>query len=426
MKTDIQKVSSCRVKVIVEATAEEIDPILKGVRSAFIAQAKIPGFRPGKAPWAQVEKLYAKSIQDEINQRVTRKLIDKTYEDVKNIATIVNVEDFKVEQGQGASVAVTVDTDPEFELPEVAKWQVKKMDLEVSDAEIAERLDGLRQMASSFSEATADDVATENDLIGISFTSDLNKDELSDSAKHYAADEEYWVQLREDAFIPALSTVLLGKKVGETVNHSATYAEDFRVTDLAGKTVNYTITIKTMRKMRPADDAGMLARFGVKDMDELRANLVANMKDSKKYAEESRASKELCEVIENSVSFDLPERVLEERIYDELAMDPSKPLETFKGDADELRKSDVYKAAEDRAVRTLRRTYVLTRLAKEREVTLSQERIEGALDRLAQATNLAKKELIRRLSNNGRLSEFLDRELCAVMLEKLIEECAVL
>ena len=39
MKTDIQKVSSCRVKVIVEATAEEIDPIIKGVRSAFIAQA---------------------------------------------------------------------------------------------------------------------------------------------------------------------------------------------------------------------------------------------------------------------------------------------------------------------------------------------------------------------------------------------------
>jgi FKBP-type peptidyl-prolyl cis-trans isomerase (trigger factor) len=131
-------------------------------------------------------------------------------------------------------------------------------------------------------------------------------------------------------------------------------------------------------------------------------------------------------VIENSVSFDLPERVLEERIYDELAMDPSKPLETFKGDADELRKSDVYKAAEDRAVRALRRSYVLTRLAKEREVTLSQERIEAALDRLAQATNLAKKELIRRLSNNGRLTEFLDRELCAVMLEKLIEECAVL
>jgi trigger factor len=426
MKTDIQKISSCRVKVIVEATAEEIDPIIKGVRSAFIAQAKIPGFRPGKAPWAQVEKLYSKNIQEEVNQRITRMLIEKTYEEVKNAATLVNVDGFKAAQGEGASVTVTIDTVPEFDLPEVTKWQVKKLNLEVTDAEITERLDGLRQMASSFEEGTAEDVATESDLIAISFTSDLDKDALSDSAKHYASDEEYWVQIREDAFIPELSTALRGKKIGETVEHSATYADDFRVTDLAGKTVKYTITIKSMRKMRPATDEGMLSRFGVKDMDELRANLVANMKDSKKYAEESRASKELCEAIENSVSFDLPERVLEERIYDELAMDPSKPLETFKGDADELRKSDVYKAAEDRAIRTLRRTYVLTRLAKEREVTLSQERVEAALDRLAQATNLAKKELIRRLSNNGRLSEFLDRELCAVMLEKLTEECAVL
>ena len=112
MKTDVQKISTCRVKVIIEATAAEIDPIYKGVRSTFIAQVKIPGFRPGKAPWAQVEKLYSKNIQEEINQRVTRKLIDQAYADVKNIATIVNVEDFKVAQGEGASVAVTIDTVP--------------------------------------------------------------------------------------------------------------------------------------------------------------------------------------------------------------------------------------------------------------------------------------------------------------------------
>lgn len=426
MKTEVQKISSCRVKVTVEAGAEKIDPIIKGVRSAFTAQAKIPGFRPGKAPWSHVEKLYSKGIQEEINQRVTRALIDKAYEEVKNIATLVNVENFNVAQGQGASVVVTIDTVPEFEMPDTAKWQVKKMNFEVTDEEIEERMGGLRQMAASFEEATADDVATENDLIAISFTSDLDKETLSDTAKHYAADEEYWVQLREDAFIPELSKTLLGKKIGEPVAHTATYADDFRVTDLAGKTVNYTVTIKTMRKQKPATDEAMLTRFGVKDMEALRADLVKNIKSSKQYGEESRATKELCEAIENSVSFDLPERVVEERIYDELSMDPAKPLETFKGDAEELRKSDIYKAAEDRAIRTLRRTYVLLRLAKEREITLSQERVEEAIDRLAQATHLAKKELIRRLSNNGRLSEFLDRELCSVMLEKLLEECAVL
>lgn len=426
MKTDIQKISTCRVKVTVEASADKIDPILKGVRSAFTAQAKIPGFRPGKAPWAQVEKLYSKSIQEEINQRVTRTLVDKAYEDVKNIATLVNIEDFKVAQGEGASVVVTIDTVPEFDMPEVSKWQVKKMNVEVTEADIADRMEGFRQMAASFVDATADDVATENDLISISFTSDLDVATLSDAAKHYAAEKDYWVQLREDAFIPELSKALLGKKIGEPVEHTGTYPEDFRVTDIAGKTVKYSITIQTMRKQKPATDEDIIARFQVKDMDELRASVTENITASKKYAEESRAMKELCEAIENSVSFELPERVVEERIYDELAMDPSKPLETFKGDADELRKSDVYKAAEERAVRMLRRTYVLTRLAKEREVTLSQDRIEAALDRLAQATNLAKKELIRRLSNNGRLTEFLDRELCSVMLEKLLEECAVL
>lgn len=426
MKTDIQNVAPCRMKVTVEASAEEIDPIIKGVRSAFTAQAKIPGFRPGKAPWAQIEKAYGKSVQEEINQRVTRQLVDGAYEAVTNVATLVNLENFKVAQGEGASVVITIDTVPEFEMPEIAKWQVKKLNIEVSEDELNERMESVRKMAAAFEEATAEDVATVDDLIAINFSSDLDKDALSDAAKHYASDEEYWVQLREDAFIPELSKVLLGKKCGETVQHTATYADDFRVTDIAGKTVNYTVTIKTMRKMRPATDEKVLERFGAKSMDELRESMMANLKDSKKYGEESRASQELCAAIENSVSFDLPARVLEERIYDELSMDPSKPLENFKGNAEELRASDVYKAAEERAVRALRRTYVLTKLAKDRDVKLSQDRVDAAMDRLAQATGLDKKELVRRLSNNGRLTEFLDRELCAVMLETLLEECAVL
>ena len=179
-------------------------------------------------------------------------------------------------------------------------------------------------------------------------------------------------------------------------------------------------------RLRVADDAAVVARFGVKDMDELKGSVTENLKASKKYAEEQRASKELCEAIEASVKFDLPERVLDERIYDELSMDPSKPLETFKGDAEALKKSDVYKAAADRAAKTLRRTYVLLRLAEEREIKLTSEEMEAALDRLSQATGLKRPELMRRLVDNGRMDEFMERELASKMLGELLKECATL
>lgn len=426
MKTEVQKVGACRVKLSVEATAEEIDPIYKGVRSAFTAQVKLPGFRPGKAPWERIEKLYGKGIQDEVNKRVVRKLMEAREEAKVRIAALVDVEQLKSAKGEGASATFVIDVEPEFKTPDTKKWQVKKIDDTVTDEEVQTRLNEVRRMAASFREATADDVATADDLVAIAFSSDLDKETLSDAAKHYAADDEYWVQLREDAFIPGLKDALTGKKLGETVEFSAQYAKDFRLTDLAGKDVKYTVTLKSMRKLTPADDAAVVARFGVKDMDELKGSVTENLKASKKYAEEQRASKELCETIEASVKFDLPERVLDERIYDELSMDPSKPLETFKGDAEALKKSDVYKAAADRAAKTLRRTYVLLRLAEEREIKLTSEEMEAALDRLSQATGLKRPELMRRLVDNGRMDEFMERELASKMLGELLKECATL
>lgn len=426
MKTEVQKVGACRVKLSVEATAEEIDPIYKGVRSAFTAQVKLPGFRPGKAPWERIEKLYGKGIQDEVNKRVVRKLMEAREEAKVRIAALVDVEQLKSAKGEGASATFVIDVEPEFKTPDTKKWQVKKIDDTVTDEEVQTRLNEVRRMAASFREATTDDVATADDLVAIAFSSDLDKETLSDTAKHYAADDEYWVQLREDAFIPGLKDALTGKKLGETVEFSAQYAKDFRLTDLAGKDVKYTVTLKSMRKLTPADDAAVVARFGVKDMDELKGSVTENLKASKKYAEEQRASKELCEAIEASVKFDLPERVLDERIYDELSMDPSKPLETFKGDAEALKKSDVYKAAADRAAKTLRRTYVLLRLAEEREIKLTSEEMEAALDRLSQATGLKRPELMRRLVDNGRMDEFMERELASKMLGELLKECATL
>ena len=424
MKHEIQKAGACRIKLTVEATAEEIDPIYKGVRSAYTAQVKLPGFRPGKAPWERIEKLYGKNIQDEVNQRVVRKLMEAREEAKIKFAALVDVEALRSAKGEGASATFVIDVQPEFKTPDTKKWQIAKIDDTVTDAEIQERLAEVRRMASSFREATADDVATENDLIAISFTSDLDKDALSDSAKHYAADDEYWVQLREDAFIPGLKDALTGKKLGETVELTSKYEKDFRIADLAGKKVKYSVTIKTMRVQQPADDATVIARFGAKDMAELTESITNNLKMSKQYAEEQRATKELAEIIEKSADFDMPERVLDERIYDELAMDPAKPLENFQGDADALKKSDVYKAAAERATKTLRRTYILEQIAAEREVKLSTEEVNAALDNLGQATQLKRQELVNRLINNGRMDEFLQRELTRKMLAELVKECA--
>lgn len=424
MKSDVQKAGACRVKMSVEASAEEIDPIYADVHKAFTSQVKLPGFRPGKAPWARIEALYGDAIREETNKRVIGKLLSAANEAKIRMVAFVDIEGLQSAKGSGASATFVLDVAPEVKLPDIKKWQIKKLDETVTDEAIEARLADVRRMAASFREATAEDTATEDDLVAISFTSDLNKDDLSDAAKHYASDEEYWVQLREDAFIPGLRDVLLGKKLGDNVSFTGTYPKDFRIEDLAGKKVKYDATLKTMRKLTPADDATVIARFGAKDMDELKKAVTDNLTASKHYEEEQRATQELCEAIDSSVKFDLPARILDERIYDELATDPAKPLETYKNDVEGLKKSDIYKAATERATKNLRRFYVLEQIAEERGIKLEAAEVDAALDNIGQAYGIKRDEVLKRLRNNDRLNEFLARERTNKMLHILLHECA--
>lgn len=426
MKTDVQKVSACRVKCVVEATAAEIDPIYQQVRAGFTKQVKMPGFRPGKAPWERIEALYGKQIQEEVNQRVISTLYREVLKDESlKVETLVDIAAIRSAKGQGAEATFVVDLKPEFKTPDTAKWQVKKLDDAVTEEEVEERLAGARRMLASYVDASAEDTATQNDLVAIAFTSDLDAATLSDAAKHYAADEEYWVQLQEDAFIPGLVGALLGKKLEETTQLTATYPADYRVTDLAGKTVNYNITLKKMRKQQAVDDETLVSRMGAQSLDDLRTKMRENIALYKKSAEQGRAAREIADAIAASVSFDLPERVVENRVYDILSADKSKPLEMFKGDSEALKKSDVYKQAVKTATDSTRRHYVLTQLADERKITLSQEDTKEAIEALAAQVQLKPEELVKRLHDNGRLDDFLSDARANKVLTALIDECAV-
>jgi trigger factor len=426
MKNDVQKISACRANVFVEATAEEIDPVFKSVRASFTKQVKIPGFRPGKAPWAVIEKQYSEAIKEETAKQVTRKLMDAVQEAKLKVATVVNVEGYKAEIGAGASATIVLDLEPEFDLPEVSSWNVKKMDAEVSDDEVTAKIDEVRQMMSTFAEATADDVATENDILAIDFTSDLNPEGISEAAQRYVSDKNYWTQIREDAFLPGLKAALTGKKLGETVTFASTFPEDYAIPEVAGKTINYTVTLSTLRKHKAATDEELISRHEVKSMDELRDMAKKFLGDTKKAQEEARVKAEINNAIAAWATFELPERIVEERIYDVLATDNTKPLETFKNDHEGLLKSDIYANAKKQATDRLHVTYTLEKLADVREVKLSNEEFEAALNRLASHVGMDKNKLIQRLIDNGRMNDFLSQERADKMLTILSAECAVL
>lgn len=427
MNTTVENIGPCRIKLNIEAAAEDIDPIFKRVRAAYTHNASVPGFRKGKVPAAKIDELFGREIEARAKQEITQSCISKASKECeRKIVAVAGIEKLDITAGQGATLEVLADVEPTFDLPDIASWQVKKADTAVSEEAIAKQIADVRRMASSFKAATEEDVASEEDLLAITFTSDLDAAALSDAAKIYAADKDYWVQLREDAFIPGLRDALLGKKLNETVSLTAVYPEDYRIEDLKGRTVNYQVTVSSMRKMTVADDQTILERFNLKSMDELRQRVTDQLTYTHREAEDRRIVADLTKAIDASLAFDVPESQLDDRVQTILRNDSTKPLEAFANDPEGLRKDSRYTQAVADATAYIRRTYALLRIAKDRNVTMTGEEMKALFERLGHMVKMSPEKVYSRLADNGRLGEVIDEELANKVFRKLVDECAVL
>jgi len=121
------------------------------IANSFARFAKIPGYRPGKAPRAVIDKRFRKEIQDEL----TKKLVSKSYQQAVEqeqlrVASLTNIEDIQFRRRQVDALRATVVTAPEFELPDYKNIPVELPDTKVSDAEVEEALERLREQTADF------------------------------------------------------------------------------------------------------------------------------------------------------------------------------------------------------------------------------------------------------------------------------------
>ena len=134
MKVDVEKQPDATSKLYIELPAEEVSKEWEAVANNFARFAKIPGYRPGKAPRRVIEAKFRKEIQDEL----TKKLVSKSYRDAieqkkLRVVSVTNVEDVQFGEDKSMRFRATVVTAPEFELPEYKNIPVQLPDTKVSE-----------------------------------------------------------------------------------------------------------------------------------------------------------------------------------------------------------------------------------------------------------------------------------------------------
>src|SRR5947208_8019652 len=206
MKVEVQtqpgSVSTLQIELLPEEVSKEWDAIA----NSFARFAKIPGYRPGKAPRSVIEKRFRREIHDEL----TKKLVSRSYHDAieqKNlrVVSLTNVEDVQFGDDKSMRFRATIVTAPEFELPEYRNITVQLPDTKVSEAEIDAALERLRDQAADFVVFPVRELQM-RDFAVIDLEGLIDGKPIAEIApqasKNLHGGKTFWVHLAPDNFLP--------------------------------------------------------------------------------------------------------------------------------------------------------------------------------------------------------------------------------
>ncbi|HRQ91152.1 MAG TPA: trigger factor, partial [Bacteroidia bacterium] len=279
MNISVERLPECKARLSAEIPADTVSKTRREIVSTFASQAKVPGFRPGKIPAAVVEKRFADSIEGELKDRLARSAYAEAR--TKESLTILGISQVEREQFEidgSYLLAVEVVTEPEVAIPDYKGIAVEVAKLDVTDEMIANYLDNTRKQQAK--PADVDRASAPGDLAVVNYTATLDgaplADQLEQEAGPLATGQDHWVDLPEEGaepreFIPGLAAAVVGMAAGETKTFDATYAEDFPVAAVAGKTVSYEVTVTQVKERElPALDDAFAATLGLESLEELK------------------------------------------------------------------------------------------------------------------------------------------------------------
>src|SRR5580698_954758 len=165
----VENLAPCKKLVRIEIESKDVDAAFDAMLKDFVRQASLPGFRPGKAPRDMIAKRYEKDIHDEVKKKLIPDAYRKAVDEQKlDVVGYPDIEEIQFGRGQALQFAATVETAPEFELPEYKGLPVKKENRKVTDEDLEKALDALRQQQLSFK--TVERPAQTGDIAVVNYT----------------------------------------------------------------------------------------------------------------------------------------------------------------------------------------------------------------------------------------------------------------
>ena len=413
MNITVENLAPCRKLLRVELDAKAVDETFDAITKDYQRQASLPGFRPGKAPRDLVIKKYEADIQSDAK----RKLIGDSYRkalDEKKISAISqpDIEEIQFGRGQNLLFAATIETAPEFQLPEYKGLPAKREIKSVTDEDVERALKLLAQQHTKF-ETVARPLQM-GDVAVVNYTGASGGKPITDTAptaKGLTEQKNFWVDIAPNTFIAGFADQLIGASTGDRRTVKLTFPADFVTKELAGKEGVFEVEIVEVKaKVPPPVDDALAKNYGAENLEKLRTGVRVDLENELKYSQTKAVRGQIIGALLAQASFDLPESAVANEtknvVYNIVQENTKRGVGR---ELIEKQKDEIYHAAATSAKERVKLAFLVQRIAEKEGIRVSQEEVLQRIQSLAAAYQIPPDKFIKDLQKRDGIHELYDQ-----------------
>jgi trigger factor len=403
-RSQLTDLSPSRKEIALEIPESEVRQEYEKVLGEYVAQAKLDGFRRGRAPRERVRALFDHDIKHDVYDALIPRVLEEELKTLGlNPVNVPALKDLRHEEGQSLRCTAVFEVLPDFDLPNYRAVRVKPQAVEVAEADVDKALEDVRARAAEFLPVEGRGVRSGDYAVVEMQGRDKRTKRLLPVEKAVVfaghADNE-----------PALNEKLEGMVQGEERAFEVAYPKDHPNRRVAGKDIAYSLKVREIKekKLPELDDEFAKGLGTPEGLAALREKARRELREVRERAGRNERAAEILTGIADKISLELPESLVEQeslailRRMLQSVRDRRLSAEALEGLKAEARKQ---------AVDHLRNHLIIEKIAKKEGFAVTDEEVQAEVRELAQANRVSEAALADMIRRDQHRREELEESL---------------
>jgi trigger factor len=396
--------ATCKREIELEIPAENVTKATEKAARDIARVARIPGFRPGKAPVTLIRRRFAEDIQGEVLQSLVPEYLEKALDEQKLIpVTRPEVDKVEFKEGEPLKFRAVFEVLPEFELGEYKNINVQIDPIDAGEAQVDKAIEEMRDRSATFV-PVEDRVAKDGDFVLMK----LNGTPVGEGEPVEA--DNIMCHVGAEETLESFTENLRGVKAADTKKFRTEYPADYPDEKLKGKTYDYSVEVQAIKEKKLPEVNDEFAKevageaAGVTNLAEMRKKILENLEASKEQQQSAQAHDKILEVLVKAHDFPVPQALVEHQMDIRL----ERTVRTLTAQGVDPRNVNVdwmamRKGQQDRAVNDVKAELLLDRIATAEKIESTDEDVDKELNLLAENSGESATVLRARLTKQGSL-----------------------